>query len=169
MKKCLLLLLVSLFVVGSAYAQKKGKKVKELSKTELRTAQAVAKKMLDKDLVMYMTVLTHDYGKVALDGNKVTLVDDKFSCSLPYQGSSRINTYGSQNITITAKEAPVEVESVYNEKKEYYKLTFSFKSSYDSESFSAILKVFLSGKVTLDLSSSERGSVKYMGGLYIEM
>lgn len=166
MKKILLFILLSVFVAGAAYAQKKEKK---LSEKELKTAQAVAKKMLDKDLVMYMSVLIHDYGKVALDGNKVSLVDDKFSCNLPYQGSSRINTYGSQDISITADNAPVEVDSFYNDKKGFYKLTFSFKSSYDSERFSATLKVFLSGKVTLDVSSSERGNVKYQGGLLIAM
>lgn len=166
MKKILLFIMLSLFVASATYAQKREKKLNE---KELRTAQAVAKKMLDKDLVMYMSVLIHDYGKVALDGNKVSLVDDKFSCNLPYQGSSRINTYGSQNISITADNEPVEVESFYNDKKGFYKLTFTFKSSFDSERFTAILKVFLSGKVTLDVSSSERGNVKYQGGLFIEM
>lgn len=166
MKKILLFIMLSLFVASATYAQKREKK---LSEKELRTAQAVSKKMLDKDLVMYMSVLLHDYGKVALDGNKVSLVDDKFSCNLPYQGSSRINTYGSQNISITADNEPVEVESFYNDKKGFYKLTFTFKSSFDSERFTAILKVFLSGKVTLDVSSSERGNVKYQGGLFIEM
>ena len=167
MKKCVLLLLVSLFVVGSAFAQKKVKKEKELSETELKTAQAVAAKMLDENLVMYMTASMSDFGRIALDGIKVTLIGDKFNCNLPYQGSSRINTYGSQTINVTAEDAVVQVESIYNEKKGYYKLNFSFESTYDSERFTATLKVFLSGKVNLELSSSRRGSVKYLGGLLI--
>ena len=36
------------FVVGSAFAQKKVKKEKELSETELKTAQAVAAKVLEQ-------------------------------------------------------------------------------------------------------------------------
>lgn len=155
------------FVVGSAFAQKKVKKEKELSETELKTAQAVAAKMLDENLVMYMTASMSDFGRIALDGIKVTLIGDKFNCNLPYQGSSRINTYGSQNINVTAEDAVVQVESIYNEKKGYYKLNFSFESTYDSERFTATLKVFLSGKVNLELSSSRRGSVKYLGGLLI--
>lgn len=169
MKKCVLLLLVSLLCVGAAFAQKKEKKEKQLSETELRTAQAVARKMLDENLVMYMSVLISDYGRTALDGNKISLIGDKFTCNLPYQGSSRINTYGSQNLSVKAVDAPVKVESIYNEKKGYYKLNFSFESAHDSERFIATLKVFLSGKVDLELSSSRRGSAKYMGGLYIEM
>lgn len=169
MKKCVLLLLVSLLFVGAAYAQKKEKKQKTLSETELKVAQAVSKKMLDENLVMYMSVLVSDYGRTALDGIKVTLIGDKFTCNLPYQGSSRINTYGSQSVNVTANDAPVKVESIYNEKKGYYKLNFAFESDYDSERFTATLKVFLSGKVNLELSSSRRGSANYQGGLFIEM
>ncbi len=169
MRKYVLLLLVSLICVGTVYAQKKEKKQKQLSDTELRVAQAVAAKMLDEDLVMYMTVLVSNYGRTSLDGIKVTLIGDKFTCNLPYQGGSRINTYGSQSINVTANEAPVKVESIYNEKKGYYKLNFAFESDYDSERFTATLKVFLSGKVNLELSSSRRGSANYQGGLYIEM
>ena len=62
-----------------------------------------------------------------------------------------------------------QVESIYNEKKEYYKLNFSFESTFDKEVFIVSLKVFLNGKVTLEMSSTRRGSVKYTGGLYIEM
>lgn len=166
MKKFVLLLLVSLLAVGGAVAQKKEKK---MSEKELKTAQAVARKMLEENLVMFMSASVSDYGRVSLDGIKVTLIGNKFTCNLPYQGTSRINTYGSQDLNVSADNAPVVVESIYNEKKGYYKLNFAFESTYDSERFTATLKVFLSGKVNLELSSSRRGSVKYMGGLLIDM
>ncbi len=168
MKKYLLLLIALIISVGPCIAQKQ-KKEKRMSEKELKVAQAVSYKMYQKDLVMYMTALATDYGRLALDGVKITLKDDKFTCNLPYQGSSRINTYGSQNISITCTDCPVEVESIYNEKKSYYKLNFEFESAYDKEKFLASLKIFLNGKVTLELSSSRRGMATYTGGLFIQM
>lgn len=168
MKKYILLLIALFIAVGPCMAQRQ-KKEKKMSEKELKVAQAVSYKMYQKDLVMYMTAVATDYGRLALDGIKISLIDDKFTCNLPYQGSSRINTYGSQNISITCTDCPVEVESIYNEKKSYYKLNFEFESSYDKEKFLASLKIFLNGKVTLELSSSRRGMATYTGGLFIQM
>ena len=168
MKKYILLLIALIIAAGPCMAQKQ-KKEKQMSEKELKVAQAVSYKMYQKDLVMYMTALATDYGRLALDGIKISLKDDKFTCNLPYQGSSRINTYGSQNISVTCEECPVQVESIYNEKKGYYKLNFEFESTYDKEKFLASLKIFLNGKVTLELSSSRRGMATYSGGLYIQM
>lgn len=166
MRKYLLFLLVLMISAGTGFAQRKEK---PMSDKEMKVAQAVSYKMFKKDLVMYITASTSDYGRIALDGIKISLIDDKFTCNLPYQGTSRINTYGSQNLSVTAENTPVQVESIYNEKKEYYKLNFSFESTFDKEVFIVSLKVFLNGKVTLEMSSTRRGSVKYTGGLYIEM
>ena len=91
MKKYILLLIALFIAVGPCMAQRQ-KKEKKMSEKELKVAQAVSYKMYQKDLVMYMTAVATDYGRLALDGIKISLVDDKFTCNLPYQGSSRINT-----------------------------------------------------------------------------
>jgi|GEM_PF-2680606 len=169
MKKLVSLLIITLLAINCSFAQKKDKKEKKMSEQELKIAQGVATKMFEEDLVIYMTSLVSNYGRVALDGAKVSLKGDKFSCELPYQGDSRIMTYGSQNITVKATNAPVEIESTFNEKKDYYKLNFTFESEHDNELFNVTLKIFLSGKVTLELGSSRRESVTYSGGLYIEL
>ena len=124
---------IILFALAISFAFAPGIHAQEKAKKSEIIAAAVATKMLKKDLVMIMTGLNSDYGRLPLDGNKVTLVNNKFTCDLPYRGSSRINTYGSQDGNIKATDIYVDVESEFNEKKKYYRLNFKFKSDYDSE------------------------------------
>lgn len=162
MKRLVLIFVLALIAIGpEAYAQKKAKKSEII-------AAAVATKMLQKNLVMVITGISSDYGKMVLDGVTVKLVDDKFTCDLPYQGSSRINTYGSQDGNIKATDVKVDVKSEFNEKKRFYRLDFTFKSDYDSELYDVSLKVFTNGKVTMNIGSTKRSAVDYLGGLYVE-
>ncbi len=142
----------------------------KMSKKE-KTALAVESRMLHKQLEMHITNITSDLGVQNYQGGiKVTLIDDKFTCDLPYQGSNaRVNTYGSQNLNVVSKEQEVKVESTFNKRKKRYELKFKFKSEYDSEEFNAMLKVFTNGKVSLEISSGKRSSILYTGGLLIYM
>ena len=85
MKKYILLVIAFMIAAAPCMAQRQ-KKEKQMSEKELKVAQAVSYKMYQKDLVMYMTAVATDYGRLALDGIKITLKDDKFTCNLPYQG-----------------------------------------------------------------------------------
>lgn len=140
---------------------------KKLSKSQL-IAGAVAEKMLKKNLIIYITNIFSDAGTENFtEGFKVTLINDKFTCMLPYKGKSSISTYGSQDLYISAEEVPVEVESTFNTKKNFYLLKFQFTSKFDNELFDVSMKIFTNGKVSMDISSPRRSVIKYSGGLYI--
>lgn len=158
---CLLLLIVPLMAVPEAGARK-------LSKKEILAA-SIARNMKDKNLNFVMTNVISDMGSTPYsEGLPVTLVDGKFSCNLPFVGDSRISTYGSQDLYIKADKAPVEVRSEFNDKKNYYKLEFSFKSPYDNEVFEVQMKVFTNGKTTIRIDSSKRSTMNYSGGMVIK-
>lgn len=160
MKKILLLLIAALIFAGPVYAQKKRASKKE------QIAGAVARTMMNKKLVIYISSVMSDYGNQTYQpGIKVTLINDKFTCNLPYQGSSRVNTYGSQDLYIKAEEAPVNITSDFNEKKGFYEIKFNFTSQYDNESFEVAMKVFVNGKVTMQINSPKRSNMRYSGGV----
>ena len=161
--KRILFFVVLLCVVTAQYSYSQDKQ----KKSEI-IASAVANKMLQKNLVMVMTGIISDYGRLALDGSTVRLIDNKFTCDLPYRGSSRINTYGSQDGNIKATNVEVDVKSEYNEKKKFYRLNFTFAGDNDNELYDVSLKVFTNGKVIMNIGSTKRSAVDYQGGLYIE-
>lgn len=164
MKKYILLLILLFAITISSYAEQK-----KMKKSEL-IAVSIEKSMLDKNLLFYMTNVISDMGtQNYAEGLKVTLIDGKFTCNFPFQGSSNISTYGSQDLYIKAENVPVDIVSEFNEKKKFYQLSFSFKSTYDNEIFETVIKVFLSGKTTIDIYSAKRSTMRYSGGMYVEI
>lgn len=164
MRKVLLSIILILTVIIGGEAQNK----RETKKEQL--ASAVARQMADKNLIIFITNVMSDWGNQNYSqGIKITLIDDKFTCNLPFQGSSRVNTYGSQDLYIKAEDAPVKVTSNFNEKKQFYELTFNFTSSYDNEVFDVIMKVFTNGKVAAEISSPKRSTMRYSGGMHVLM
>lgn len=162
MKKLLLLLITVLTLIGPMHAQ-----TKRASKNE-QIASAVAQTMMNKKLVIYISNVMSEWGNQNYSpGLKVSLINDKFTCNLPYQGSSRINTYGSQDLYIKADDVPVDVTSDFNNKKDFYEIKFNFTSSYDNESFDVSMKVFVNGKVTMQVNSPKRSNIRYSGGLQL--
>lgn len=160
MKKLLLLFIALLTLAGTVHAQKG-----RISKKE-QIAGAVARTMVNKRLVIYISNVMSEWGNQNYNpGLKVTLINDKFTCNLPYQGSSRINTYGSQDLYIKAEDVPVDVTSDFNDKKGFYEIKFNFTSSYDNEPFEVSMKIFVNGKVTMQVNSPKRSNMRYSGGL----
>ncbi len=162
MKKILMILILALTVAGPVQAQKK-----KQSRNE-KIAGAIARQMMDKNLIIYITNVMSDWGSQNYpQGLKVTLINNKFTCNLPFQGSSRVNTYGSQDLYIKAENAPVEISSNFNKKKNFYEIKFNFTSEYDNEIFNVIMKVFTNGKVSIEISSPKRSIMRYNGGIQV--
>lgn len=157
------LLFILLFAMSlPVYPQNKVKK------SDLISA-SIAKHMLDKNLVFYMTNVISDMGTQTYpEGLKVTLIDSKFTCNLPFRGNSSVSTYGSQDLYIKAEDVPVNITSEYNEKKKLYKLSFTFKSTHDNELFETVIKVFTTGKTNIEIYSSKRSTMNYSGGMYVD-
>lgn len=98
--------------------------------------------------------------------NYFKMKGDTISAHLPYFGERRFGgNYGSTDGGIHFDGEPDSKEIIWNAKKQRVEMRFKIKQERDNENYDILVFIFPNHTTRIDINSSERTSISYVGDL----
>ncbi len=107
--------------------------------------------------------------KVTTDGYFVELNDGKFSCMLPYYGSSKTAIMGGVSLSFESKNQKVSILQGEDPKSESFIYQFYFKNENLNDNWRCTIEVYDNGDANIRVDEGSRDAISYRGEMLVPM
>lgn len=168
MKKFLFraLLVFAVTIAASASCFSQSRKEKKAAKAAA-VSQFVTKSIKEKSLYVsiYKICPLSAYPQNSDYGFYISLQDGKFSCYLPYIGTSKTAQFATDAIGISAKNQPVSLNGGFNGEEKSFIYQFQFVNDGTHENSLCTIQLFDNAEVNIRIESNSREAIAYKGTL----